>query len=173
MKKLDPILIKSAVFGANDGIVTTFAVVAGVAGAELASRVVLIMGIANLVGDGLAMGLGDYLGEKSRRETNGYRDDGYNLPSWASGVVTILAFSVAGSFPLIPYMLAAMKIYLLGINTFNLSIIFTGASLFTIGALRTHFGKIPWWKGGLQMLLIGTIAASAAYFVGELIHNLL
>ena len=69
--------------------------------------------------------------------------------------------------------MAIFGIHIEGIETFSLSIIFTGLSLFTIGALRTHFGKISWWKGGIQMLLIGTIAASAAYFLGELIHNLL
>src|SRR3989339_220693 len=57
--------IRDAVFGANDGIVTTFAVVAGVAGANLPLSTVLILGFANLLADGLAMGLGNYLGIKS------------------------------------------------------------------------------------------------------------
>lgn len=57
--------IRDAVFGANDGIVTTFAVVAGVAGANLPLNTVLILGFANLLADGLAMGLGNYLGIKS------------------------------------------------------------------------------------------------------------
>jgi VIT1/CCC1 family predicted Fe2+/Mn2+ transporter len=57
--------IRDAVFGANDGIITTFAVVAGVAGANLSVNTVLILGFANLFADGLAMGLGNYLGTKS------------------------------------------------------------------------------------------------------------
>src|SRR3989344_4602597 len=57
--------IRDAVFVANDGIVTTFAVVAGVAGANLPLSTVLILGFANLLADGLAMGLGNYLGIKS------------------------------------------------------------------------------------------------------------
>lgn len=60
--------ISEAVYGALDGIVTTFAVVAGVAGAKLSAGVVLILGFANLVGDGLSMGVGSYLSTKSRRE---------------------------------------------------------------------------------------------------------
>jgi len=56
------------VYGALDGIVTTFAVVAGVKGAGLSSGVVLILGFANLVGDGLSMGVGGYLSKKSQRE---------------------------------------------------------------------------------------------------------
>ena len=60
--------IGEAVYGALDGIVTTFAVVAGVAGAKLSAGVVLIMGFANLIGDGLSMGVGSYLSTKSRRQ---------------------------------------------------------------------------------------------------------
>ena len=60
--------IGEAVYGALDGIVTTFAVVAGVAGAKLSAGVVLILGFANLVGDGLSMGVGSYLSTKSRLE---------------------------------------------------------------------------------------------------------
>lgn len=43
--------IKSAVYGGLDGIVTTFAVVAGVAGAALSSGIVPILGFANLIAD--------------------------------------------------------------------------------------------------------------------------
>ncbi len=170
-RTIDPSLIKSAVFGANDGIITTFAVVAGVAGAELASRIVLIMGLANLVADGLAMGLGDYVGEKSKRDAKDYHDDGYHEPAWYSGLITFASFAVAGIFPLVPYLLAANSWQVPGVSTFEFSILFTAGSLFCVGALRTHFGKVSWWRGGLQMLLIGTIAASAAYFLGRLAHD--
>jgi len=57
--------IKSLVYGGLDGIITTFSTVAGVNGAKLTYGVVLILGIANLLADGVAMGLGDYLSEKA------------------------------------------------------------------------------------------------------------
>jgi vacuolar iron transporter family protein len=60
--------IKSVVYGGMDGIVTTFAVVAGVNGASLSAGVVLILGFANLVADGLSMSIGDYLSSKSEQE---------------------------------------------------------------------------------------------------------
>ncbi len=58
----------SMVYGALDGIVTTFAVVSGVAGADLGSNIILILGIGNLLADGFSMGVGDYLSTKSERE---------------------------------------------------------------------------------------------------------
>lgn len=60
--------IKSMVFGGLDGIITTFAVVAAGAGADLEGKVVVLMGFANLVSDGISMGLGDYFSEKSENE---------------------------------------------------------------------------------------------------------
>ena len=56
------------VYGAIDGSVTTFAVVSGVAGAALSSNVVVILGLANLLGDGFSMAVGNYLSSKSNIE---------------------------------------------------------------------------------------------------------
>ena len=58
--------IRDVVFSANDGLITTFAVAAGAAGAGLTSSVVIVLGLANMLADGLAMALGSYLGAKSR-----------------------------------------------------------------------------------------------------------
>jgi VIT1/CCC1 family predicted Fe2+/Mn2+ transporter len=60
--------IKSLVYGGLDGIITTFAVVAGVAGAALQPSVVLILGFANLIADGLSMAIGDYLSTRAEQE---------------------------------------------------------------------------------------------------------
>lgn len=60
--------IGQAVYGASDGIVTTFAAISGVAGASLDPKVALIVGLANLFADGLSMAIGDYLSEKSQRD---------------------------------------------------------------------------------------------------------
>src|SRR5262245_3025507 len=56
------------VLGAIDGCVTTFAVVAGVAGAGLSPTVVIIMGLANVLADGFSMAVGNFLGTKSDRQ---------------------------------------------------------------------------------------------------------
>ena len=57
-----------AVFGAIDGCVTTFAVVAGAMGGGLEHTVVLILGFANLIADGFSMAVGNYLSTKSEGE---------------------------------------------------------------------------------------------------------
>jgi VIT1/CCC1 family predicted Fe2+/Mn2+ transporter len=62
------VYLGSMVYGGLDGIITTFAVVSGVVGAQLDARVILILGIGNLLADGFSMGTGDYLSTKSERE---------------------------------------------------------------------------------------------------------
>ena len=60
--------IEDFVYGATDGAVTTFAVVAGVVGASLSPSIVIILGFANLFADGFAMAVGNYLSTKSKIE---------------------------------------------------------------------------------------------------------
>lgn len=71
--------LKEIVYGGNDGIVTTFAIVAGFAGANFAVNsplgyiTVLLFGFANLFADGVSMGLGNFL--SLRAEQDVYRSE--------------------------------------------------------------------------------------------------
>jgi vacuolar iron transporter family protein len=57
--------LPEVVYGSMDGIVTTFAVVAGSAGADLTINIILVLGMSNLIADGLSMSIGSYLSKKS------------------------------------------------------------------------------------------------------------
>ena len=57
--------LRDWVYGGIDGAVTTFAIVAGVVGADLSARVVLILGAANLLADGFSMAAGNYSATKA------------------------------------------------------------------------------------------------------------
>ena len=54
--------------GGVDGVVTTFAVVAGSAGGGLPTGAVIVLGLANLAADGFSMGVSNYLGTRSRQQ---------------------------------------------------------------------------------------------------------
>ncbi|WP_146575812.1 VIT1/CCC1 transporter family protein [Neorhodopirellula pilleata] len=56
------------IYGAIDGTVTTFAVVSGVAGADLSSGIVIVLGLANLVGDGFSMAASNYSGTRVEQQ---------------------------------------------------------------------------------------------------------
>lgn len=74
--------LKQIVFGGNDGIITTFAIVAGFAGAEaqgtgaIGAVAVLIFGLANLAADATSMGLGEFLSGRSARDLYRVRHEG-------------------------------------------------------------------------------------------------
>jgi vacuolar iron transporter family protein len=60
--------LRDWVYGGIDGAITTFAIVAGVVGAELSNRVVLILGLANVVADGFSMAASNYSGTKTEAD---------------------------------------------------------------------------------------------------------
>ncbi len=60
--------LKDFVYGAIDGAVTTFAVVCGVAGAQLSAKIVIILGLANLIGDGFSMAVGNFVGTRAEEQ---------------------------------------------------------------------------------------------------------
>lgn len=60
--------LRDWVYGGIDGSVTTFAVVTGAGGAALSARVVLILGVANLLADGFSMAASNYLGTRTEHQ---------------------------------------------------------------------------------------------------------
>lgn len=60
--------LRDFVYGGTDGAVTTFAVVAGTIGANLSTRIVLILGVANLLADGFSMAASNFLGTRAERD---------------------------------------------------------------------------------------------------------
>ena len=154
--------MRDLVYGANDGIITTFAVVAGVAGGALNARAVLIVGVANLIADGLSMGVGNYLGIRSHESARA----ALGLPEEEArpvrhGIATFLAFVLAGAIPLLPYVMS--------VGSLAQSTLFTFAALFAVGALRSAVTVDRWWIAGLEMLGLGAIVAASAYGCGAII----
>jgi VIT1/CCC1 family predicted Fe2+/Mn2+ transporter len=60
--------LRDWIYGGIDGAITTFAILAGVAGANLSAEIMLIVGLANLLADGFALAAGDYSATKSERD---------------------------------------------------------------------------------------------------------
>jgi hypothetical protein len=60
--------VRAAVLGANDGLVSNLSLVAGVAGASLAARTILITGLAGLAAGSCAMAMGEWISVQTSRE---------------------------------------------------------------------------------------------------------
>lgn len=220
--------LKSVVYGGLDGTITTFAAVAGVAGASLSPGVVLIMGLANLLADGLSMSIGDYLSSKSESEyeaaeraREAWEVDNFpegekreleeiymargmaeqdardvveiiakDKKAWVdtmmveelgimpdegsplkNAAATFVSFALFGFLPIAAYVLGIFVPSIAPIR-FTLACILTGATLFSLGALKTTITGKSWIVSGLEMLFVGGIAAAAAYLVGVLLGGL-
>jgi VIT1/CCC1 family predicted Fe2+/Mn2+ transporter len=210
--------LRDVVYGGIDGSVTTFAIVAGVAGAGLSTWVIIALGIANVLADGFSMAAGNYSGTKAelddtkrlrrveerhiktnpegeRRELreilrlkglsgepleSAVEQISQNQDQWVqlmlegeyglAGVdphpikaawATFLAFLAAGMIPLLPFLFGLQ-------NAFQLSTIATLITFFGIGAYKAKWSLSPWWRSGIETLIIGGTAALIAYFVGAL-----
>ena len=158
--------LRDMIFGAVDGVITTMAVVAGASGAQLGARVALILGVANLIGDGISMGASNYLGLKSEIEKAG-ADVRAEAP-WRHGLATMAAFALVGSVPLLAYVLPRPG----GLSVLMLA---AGLSLLVLaatGVARAPFvGRRP-WKSGLEMVSVGVLAGLAAYGAGAVGNRL-
>ena len=216
------------VYGGLDGIITTFAVVSGVAGAQLGTPVILILGLANLFADGFSMATGAYLSTKSEQEyyrkewqreawevehfPDGERSEllevyhkrGYTgeearqlveiqsrepirwvkammldelgmmedeANPFINALVTFGAFVVAGSVPLLVY-LAGLFVSIPASSAFPASLIMSGLALFGLGATKVLVTKLNPIRSGLEMLIVGGLAASVSYIVGALLKGI-
>ena len=60
--------LRAAVFGINDGLVSNFSLVLGMAGADQGSQVVVLAGVAGLVAGAFSMAAGEYVSMRVQRE---------------------------------------------------------------------------------------------------------
>ena len=161
--------VRDLVYGANDGIITTFAVVSGATGGALSSAAVLIIGVANLAADGMSMGVGNLVAIRAQERVRAAQ----GLPEeeaypWKHGAATLLAFVLAGSVPLLPFIWAAAAS---GRAAWSTGLTF--AALFGVGAARATLTKERWWVAGSETLALGALVAAAAYGASALVASLL
>lgn len=173
------------VYGAIDGTVTTFAVVAGAAGAGLSSKVIVILGFANLIADGFSMGASAYLSVKSKRDLKAKKyaeagkepdphDHAHGETPLQDGLTTFGSFIVVGFIPFMLYVIdAVFSLNIAASKLFAWSAVLTAITFIIIGLLKAHVTKTKPWRAATETLLLGAIAASLAYFLGVLLARAL
>lgn len=164
------------VYGAIDGSVTTFAVVAGAAGAKLSSTVIIILGFANLIADGFSMGASAYLSAKSERDLKRSKEgpeDSGETPI-GDGIATFVSFVAVGLVPVMVYVIDAFfGLRLDAGSLFGASCFLTGAAFMAIGIVKGQTTKTSQLKAAFETLLLGGVAAALAYFLGDLLARAL
>ena len=149
--------IKSFIYGGLDGIITTFAVVAGSTGANLGFKAILALGISNLLADGFSMAMGDYISSKSDPDEENPKKN---------AIVTFISFAIFGFILIVSYLLPIENNYLF-------ACILTATSLGLLGYFKARILEINKFKSILDMLILGGIAALISFYIGELISKIL
>lgn len=158
--------LREIVYGGNDGIVTTCAVVAGFTGASIGSTptmvistlTVLLFGLTNLIGDGLSMALGNFVSQRAANDVAPTQ----SRPIAAS-VATFVSFVSFGLIPLFPFMFNFSS------STTSLvaySFLMTLVALILLGVLRWRATNKHPFRSIMEVLIIGLIAIAASYGVG-------
>jgi VIT1/CCC1 family predicted Fe2+/Mn2+ transporter len=219
------------VLGAVDGAITTFAIVSGVAGAELQGGVAIafVLGLSNVLADGFSMAVSNFLKARADRQVverframeemhieqipDREREEirqifaakGFDGPTldeivrvitldrrrwvntmlteewglqidgpapWKAGLVTFLAFLLAGLVPLLPLLLAFGESFS-SQQIFAISAALTGVTFFITGLFRGRVVGQSMLVGGVETLLVGGAAAALAFFVGSLLKGLI
>ena len=94
----------------------------------------------------------------------------YGLPRevrspWLAAASTFSAFLACGLAPLLPFLFGVK-------DAFWFSTLLTGAVFFAIGSVKSRWSTSPWWRSGMETLLVGSAAAGLAYVIGALLGDL-
>lgn len=156
------------VYGGIDGIVTTFAVIAGAVGASLSPGVILILGFANLFADGFSMAVSNYLSTKSRNDLNVLVTTPKKpvQTAWA----TFVSFSFMGFIPLFPFVFAPLSLFI-NDNKIILSLLFSGLAFLGVGGVKAVIVGKPIWRSAFETFFVGGTAAFIAYAVGYFLRG--
>jgi vacuolar iron transporter family protein len=217
--------IRDIVIGMSDGLTVPFAIAAGLSGVLVATHLVVVAGLAEIVAGSISMGLGGYLAAKSdadhyaaerRREEREIIDmpgaevaevaeilEGYGLDKktahdvaesfkarpkeWVdfmmryeldlaepkperivrSPLTIGCAYAAGGIIPLFPYFLVG-TIH----QALPLSAVATVTALFLFGWFKGHFTGARPLTAALQTVLVGGLAALAAYGLAKAVIGL-
>tara|TARA_B110001450_G_scaffold254916_1_gene281249 strand:- start:369 stop:848 length:480 start_codon:yes stop_codon:yes gene_type:complete len=154
--------VRASLLGAVDGVITSFAIVAGSDAGKVDSGTVVIIGVSSLFADGLSMGVSEYLSSSSEQKIQG----GGEVRPLLLGGACFLSFVVCGVFPILVFVASKEGMRLLACASFSL------VELMLLGAARTMYTKEPLLVGLGQTAVLGGAAGGVAYAVGWLLESL-
>lgn len=156
---------KSITYGGLDGIITTFAVVSGAIGGNLGATTIIILGFSNLLADGFSMAAGDYLSSTTEE---------HDEPAQAikNALMTFFSFNIFGLVPLLAYLFIASWTRLPATATLILASAIVSLALTLLGYVKASITEQDKKIEILRTLLVGGIAATVAYGIGQLLGRM-
>jgi VIT1/CCC1 family predicted Fe2+/Mn2+ transporter len=152
------------VYGGMDGIVTTFAVVAGTIGLQLPLKTIITLAVANVVADGFGCASSRYMGARTEQDQGIL--SGNKSPLGAS-IATFTSFVIMGLIPAIVFIYCYYTSTALGKFPYEMTIIATAIALYSVGYAKGKILKKDPALSGLETFLVGGISGILAYNIGK------
>lgn len=157
--------IREVVFGVEDGVVQNMTLVAGMVGATLPGRVIVIAAFINAIAGVLSMSMGTYLSSRAERDVavvaGGPSPTTDRVPG-RDALVMAGAYALGAFVPILPFMVGMES---LGV-ALALAVALTAAALFGLGAYKAMLSGQPRMRSGLEMLVLASAAGIAGYVIG-------
>lgn len=156
--------IRAGVFGIQDGVVSNFGLIMGVAGAQVDPAAVVIAGVAGLVSGSVSMGAGEYVSVRTQREmleAGRAVDDDENVNPFRAALANGGLFVVGALVPLIAFFFTT------GMPAITISAVLSIGVLFAAGALLTKLTRRSALRSGLRIVVIGGGAGLLGYLIGS------
>lgn len=156
--------LRAAVLGANDGIVSTAAVVVGVAGATANQTTIAMSGLAAVVGGAVSMALGEYVSVSSQRDSERAMGlaEHHQVNPWSAGIASFFAFLLGAALPFITALVAPEAARIVSI--FAVTLVALGLT----GALSAKLGDAPVGRSVARIVIGGSLALAVTFAVGSL-----
>jgi vacuolar iron transporter family protein len=167
--------LRAAVLGANDGLASNFCLMMGVAGAQVSTSIVLLTGIAGLLGGACSMALGEWLSVTNARELAlsvlerdiAQQPDPAHLSVASAGDAVSAAgfsfalFALGALVPLLPFCVLPAPLRI------GASVVLSAAALFALGLATSLFNGRSALFSGLRQTAFGAAAALATWLAGR------
>ncbi|OFW66918.1 MAG: hypothetical protein A2Z12_01105 [Actinobacteria bacterium RBG_16_68_21] len=156
--------MREVVFGVEDGTVQNMALVAGMVGAALANRVVVIAAAINAISGVLSMAMGTYLSSKAERDVALAHGDPapQRYTPERDALVMAAAYASGALIPLLPFVVGLPRVAALWI-----SMGVAAATLFVLGVAKAVASRQARLRSGLEMLLLASAAGVLGYALGS------
>ncbi|MDP2705386.1 MAG: VIT1/CCC1 transporter family protein [Patescibacteria group bacterium] len=149
--------MRNFIFGAEDSLVSTVGLLAGIAAAGTEKREIVIAGLVLITVEAFSMGIGSYLSERSLSDSESKDGERKTI---VGALIMLLSYALAGFIPLSPYLFLPIDI------ASNTSIGATLASLFLLGIISARALKTNVLKNAFRLLFFGGIASLLGIAVG-------
>jgi len=153
--------VGARIFGSMDGVISTLAVIAGVAGATTNHTIVLVAGVAAMMAEAISMGFSSYSSARVRERILGHKKALVKRTA-REGAEFWLVTMGGGAIPLVPFLLRLTDT----ITSLKIAVVLSVVFLFSIGVYTGKLTKKNALQEGLFNAIIGMIAAAVTYVVG-------